>query len=44
MISDGHILIESIVAVIEEMQACREEKQEAIKVQRELEALAAIKF
>lgn len=40
----GHILAESIVAVVEEMRASREERQEAIEARGELETLAALEL
>ena len=43
-VTGGHVLAESIVTVVEEMRASREERQEAVEVRGELEALAALKF
>ena len=38
------MLAESIIVVVKEMRASREEKQEAIEVREELEVLVALKF
>ena len=40
----GHILAKSIVAVVEEMRAIQEERQEAIKAQGKLKAIAVLEF
>lgn len=40
----GHVLVESIVAVVEEMRASRKNRQEAIEARGEIEAEAAKKL
>ncbi len=43
-VTGGHVLAESIVAVVEEMRASREERQETVEARGELEALVALEF
>lgn len=39
-----HVLVESIVAVVEEMRASRKDRQEAIEARGELDAIAALEL
>ncbi len=43
-VSDGHMLAEFIVAVMEKIWASWKKRQKAVKVRRELEILVALEF